>query len=66
MSLKLLAFLILLMAIVIFCVENASQVRLRFLGWEFSSSQALVILVCAFAGVAIGLGMSAFSRRRRE
>lgn len=52
---KFLLFLLLLLAVVVFSVQNAGMVRLRFLGWAFSASQALVIFLCALVGVAIGL-----------
>ena len=65
MTFKLLAYLLLLLGIVIFSVQNADSVRLRFLGWTFSASEALVIFLCALIGVAIGFGVSAYARRKR-
>jgi uncharacterized integral membrane protein len=52
---KFLLFSLLLLVVVVFSVQNAGMVRLRFLGWAFSASQALVIFICALVGVAIGL-----------
>jgi len=50
-----------LLVVVVFSVQNAGMVRLRFLAWEFSASQALVIFLCALVGVGIG---SVLARRR--
>ena len=65
MSVKFLLFLFLTLAIAVFSVQNAGAVRLRFLAWEFSASQALVIFLCALIGVAIGFAASVLGRRKR-
>jgi uncharacterized integral membrane protein len=65
MNLKFLFFLFLLLVVVVFSVQNAGVVQLRFLSWEFSASQALVIFLSALIGVAIGSVASVLARRRR-
>jgi uncharacterized integral membrane protein len=65
MNFKFLFFLFLLLVVVVFSVQNAGVVRLRFLAWEFSASQALVIFLCALIGIAIGVAASVLGRRRR-
>lgn len=65
MSLKFIFFLFLLLVVAVFSVQNADIVRLRFLAWEFSASQALVIFLSAFIGVAVGAISSMLARRRR-
>jgi len=65
MMFKFLFFLFLLLVVVVFSVQNAGLVRLRFLAWEFSASQALVIFLCALIGVAVGFAASMLARRRR-
>jgi uncharacterized integral membrane protein len=65
MNFKFLFFLLLLLTVAVCSVQNAGVVRLRFLAWEFSASQALVIFLSAFVGVAIGSAASVLARRKR-
>ena len=64
MSFKFLLSLLLLLVVVVFSVQNAGVVRLRFLSWEFSASQALVVFLSASVGAGIGAVFSARARRR--
>lgn len=63
MNLKFLFFFSLLLVVALFSVQNAGVVRLHFLHWEFAASQALVIFLSAFIGVAMGAVSSALARR---
>ncbi len=50
MNLKLILGAVLLLAALIFSVQNAGAVDVKFLAWKFSTSLALVI----FAALAVG------------
>lgn len=64
MKFKTLLTLILLTLVAIFSVQNSEPISVRFLGWHFAWSQALVILVAAFAGVLLGVLIGTFGVRR--
>jgi len=60
MSFKSIIGLLLLLLVAVFCVQNSAVVSLKFLGWHFEWSLALVILVTAVAGLVVGLMLGAF------
>lgn len=57
--------LLLLLAVVVFSVQNAQPATLRFLVWHFELSQALVIMLAAVLGIVVGAIAGASTRRRR-
>lgn len=57
--------LLLLLAVAVFSVQNAAPVTVRFLGWRFAMSEALVILLTAIFGLLAGLVLGARSGRKR-
>lgn len=50
-------FIIVLIAI--FAFQNAAPVAISFLFWKFEASVAVLIFLCTFAGVIIGVIISA-------
>lgn len=64
MKITLLFVLILMMLVAVFSVQNAGMITVRFLTWHFEWSQALVILLAAFAGALVGLMVGALTGRR--
>jgi uncharacterized integral membrane protein len=65
MRFTLLFSLFLMILVAVFSVQNAGMITVRFLGWSFVWSQALVILLAAFAGALVGLMVGAFTGRRK-
>ncbi len=43
----------------IFALQNASPVAISFLFWKFEASVAVLIFLCALAGVIVGMIISA-------
>lgn len=69
MKLSWLFVIALLVVVAVFSVQNAEPMTVRFLGWQFAMSAALVIQIAAVLGAIVGLGCGAWSRRsdrRRE
>jgi uncharacterized integral membrane protein len=56
---------ILIAAVVIFSVQNASPVALSFLFWHFEASLAIVILLTLVLGVITGMAILSWSRMKR-
>lgn len=53
--------------LIIFSVQNAHQVTVEFLGWDWQMPLALLMMITALATLVItGLGMAFFRRRRRK
>lgn len=50
-------FIIILIAI--FAFQNAAPVAISFLFWKFEASVAILIFLCALAGVIVGMILSA-------
>jgi len=53
-----------MMLVAVFSVQNAGMITVRLLIWRFEWSQALVILLAAFAGALFGLMVGALTRRK--
>lgn len=52
--LSLIVLSVLLLAVVIFALQNAQAVTIRFLFWQLESSMALVAVAATVAGMLIG------------
>lgn len=53
--------------LIIFSVQNAHQVTVEFLVWDWQMPLALLMMITALATLVItGLGMAFFRRRRRK
>lgn len=64
MSTRLVAGLALTLIVVVFVVQNAAAVEVRFLVWTFSASQALLLFFAVSAGVLGGwIGHALIARR---
>ncbi|MBN2288754.1 MAG: LapA family protein [Candidatus Glassbacteria bacterium] len=61
MKAKIILVMTLLTFVVIFAVQNADAVALRFLFWEFPFSLALLIFVVFAAGLLLGWVLSSIS-----
>ena len=62
MSWKLLLGVVLLLATLVFTVQNAGMVNVRFLGWTFSPSLALVIFASLTSGLIGGWAITSALR----
>jgi uncharacterized integral membrane protein len=65
MKLKLLVVVLLMLVVSVFSVQNAEAISVHFLHWQFSMSQALVIMLAAFCGGLVGVIAGALAARRR-
>ena len=65
MNLKLLFVLFLMLVVALFSVQNAEVITVRFLTWQFTMSQALVIMLTAFCGALGGAIAGAVTTRRK-
>lgn len=65
MSFKTLLTVFLLLVVAVFSVQNAGVITVHFLHWQFTLSQALVILLAALCGLLAGLAIGTLSARRR-
>lgn len=63
MKLSWILVILLLAFVAIFSVQNADVITVRFLGWQFSLSTALVIQLAALLGAFVGLVIGALSAR---
>lgn len=53
--------------LIIFSVQNAQQVTVEFLGWDWQMPLALLMMITALATLVLtGLGMAFYRRRRRK
>lgn len=67
--LSLVLAILVLAAVVVFSVQNASPVAVSFFLWRFEASLAVVIFLSVLAGIVVGLLFSAafsFKRTRRK
>jgi uncharacterized integral membrane protein len=63
MNLKLVLGAVLLLAALVFSVQNAGAVDVRFLAWKFSTSLALLIFGALAAGLIGGWAITSALRR---
>lgn len=56
--------IIIVVLIAIFAIQNATPVAVAFLFWKFEASVAVLIFLCALAGVIVGLILSAILRSK--
>jgi uncharacterized integral membrane protein len=54
MKFRLYTAIIILVLLVVFALQNSSQLRVRFLLWSFPVSQALLILAVGATGLLLG------------
>jgi len=66
MSLKLVTGVVLMACVVLFAVQNATVVELRFLFWTFSLSRALLLIFALAAGFLGGWTLRAWIGWRRQ
>jgi len=62
MKYRLYTAIVILVLLVVFALQNSSQLRVRFLFWSFPVSQALLILAVGATGLLLGW---LFGTRRR-
>jgi uncharacterized integral membrane protein len=61
----LLFVVVLVIAVVLFSVQNASPVAVVFLFWQFDASLAIIIFLSLVIGIIVGAVIALWSRRRR-
>jgi len=66
MSYKLILALLLTGTALIFVIQNASVVEIKFLLWSFEISRALLYFILLSAGIIIGWLLNSFSRLRKK
>ena len=66
MRVKLLLGVLLLLATLVFTVQNAGVVDVKFLGWTFSTSLALVIFTTLTSGLIGGWAVTSALRLKRK
>ena len=62
---KVIAAAVLVVAFIIFLIQNTAVVQIRFLAWEMSLSRSLVIVFGLVVGVAVGWVLHGYWRRMR-
>lgn len=50
--------------IALFAFQNAAPVAISFLFWKFEASVAILIFLCTFAGVIVGVILSALLKSK--
>ncbi|MEQ9220672.1 MAG: LapA family protein [Cyclobacteriaceae bacterium] len=66
---RIIFILLIALVIVVFSVQNAEVVEVRFLGWRLESSRALIMLVCVgigSLGTILALLPAIFGRKEKE
>ncbi len=66
MSYKLILTLLLTGTVLIFVIQNASVVEIKFLLWSFDISRALLYFILLSAGIIIGWLINSYSRLRKK
>ena len=56
--------IVLVVAVVLFSVQNAAPVAVTFLFWGFDASLAVVIFLALVSGIVLGSAITLWSRRR--
>ncbi|HAP67682.1 MAG TPA: hypothetical protein DCQ99_07870 [Nitrospinae bacterium] len=57
--------LIIIAIVALFSAQNAATVSVSFLTWKFEESLAIVIVLCVFIGIIIGVIISFLLRRKK-
>ncbi len=58
-------FVLVIVIVAVFSVQNAMPVAISFLGWHFDGSLALIALLFFLAGMMAGMGFLTWIRIRR-
>jgi uncharacterized integral membrane protein len=58
--------IVLAILLVIFILQNITDVEIQFLFWSVSSSRALMVILLIAAGIVIGWGLSSSENRRKK
>ena len=66
MKAKLIAGLLLLLLGIVFTLQNAEVVSVRFLFWGFSMSRVILLFLVFVAGAAAGWALSSYTRAMRD
>jgi len=66
MSYKLILTLLLTGLVLIFVIQNASVVEIKYLLWSFEISRALLYFILFSAGIIIGWLLNSYSRLRKK
>ncbi|MCG6890248.1 MAG: lipopolysaccharide assembly protein LapA domain-containing protein [Gammaproteobacteria bacterium] len=65
-SIKSIISLLLIIAVLIFALQNVAAVEIQFLVWSFSTPRALLILILLGIGFIIGMLFYSIAFRRRR
>ncbi|HUV21871.1 MAG TPA: lipopolysaccharide assembly protein LapA domain-containing protein [Gammaproteobacteria bacterium] len=65
-SIKSIISLLLIIAVLIFSLQNVAAVEIQFLVWSFSTPRALLILILLGIGFIIGMLFYSIAFRRRR
>ncbi|MEW6594298.1 MAG: LapA family protein [Thermodesulfobacteriota bacterium] len=66
MRFRLVLVVVLLLAVVLFTLQNTEMVTVRFFLWSYDISRALLIFLVFAMGVLLGLCAGSFPRRREK
>jgi putative membrane protein len=65
-SIKSIISLLLIIAVLIFSIQNMAAVEIQFLLWSFSIPRALLIMILLGVGFVIGMLVYSIAFRRRQ
>jgi putative membrane protein len=65
-SIKFIISLLLIIAVLIFSIQNMAAVEIQFLLWSFSIPRALLIMILLGVGLVIGMLFYSIAFRRRR
>lgn len=66
MKLKLIAFILSIVLVSLFAMQNIEQVEVTFLFWGFSMPRSLLMLVLFCLGALCGISISAMANHKRK
>lgn len=66
MNIKLIITMVVIGLVVVFIVQNAAVVEIKFLFWTLAMSRSLLIFIVLCLGAITGWLLSGFLRHRRE
>ena len=66
MKLKIIAFILSIVLISLFAMQNIEQVEVTFLFWGFSMPRSILMLVLFCLGVLCGISVSAMANHKRR